>query len=76
MKVQDRFLEDLDWAGEHHTELLAKYRDQWVAVCDRQIVAHRISITKVRKTAQVKTGNKHIPLYFVDSSSNIYIWNT
>jgi len=72
MKTKDRFLEDLDWAGEHHTQLLEKYREEWVAVCDKQVVAHGISIAEVRKSAQAKTGRKHIPVYFVESGSNIY----
>jgi len=44
VKIKERYLEDLDWAEEHHSELLKEYRDRWVAVyksCqDRQSSAH------------------------------------
>lgn len=72
MRAKDRFLEDLDWAGEHHSELLGKYRDQWVAVYNKEVVAYGTSIAAIKKTAQAKTGRKRIPVYFVDSGSNIY----
>jgi len=72
MKVKDRFLEDLDWAEIHHSELVDKYREQWVAVYNKQVVSHGDSLAQVREEAQKKTGRKHIPVYFVDSVSNIY----
>lgn len=72
MKTLDRFLEDLDWAGAHHTALLKRYRDQWVAIYKKQVVAHGTSLAQVKRAAQVKTGRKRIPVYFVDSGANIY----
>lgn len=70
--MDERYLEDLNWAGEHHSQLLEKYREQWVAIFNKQVVASGESITDVRKTAQSKTGERHIPVYFIDSASNIY----
>jgi hypothetical protein len=72
MKVKDRFLEDLDWAELHHSELLKKYREQWVAIYNREVVAHGVSIAQIKEEARRKTGRQHIPVYFVDSPSNIY----
>lgn len=72
MKTSNRFLEDLDWAGAHHTALLKHYRDQWVAIYKKQVVAHGTSLAQVKKAAQAKTGRKRIPVYFVDSGASIY----
>lgn len=70
--MDERYLEDLNWAGEHHSKLLQRYREQWVAVHNRRVVAFGKSIIAVRKNAQSKTGEEHIPVYFVDSPGNIY----
>lgn len=74
MAVSERFLEDLDWAGEHHSELLKRFRDQWVAIYNKQVVAHGTSLEAVEKEAERRTGKdeKEIPVYYVDSGSNIY----
>lgn len=72
MAVGKRFLEDLDWAETHHSELLQRYREQWIAVYNKQVVAHGDSLSRVKEEARQKTGRKHIPVYFVDSVSNIY----
>ena len=74
MKVKERFLEDLDWAGEHHSSLLKKYRDQWIAIYNKQVVSHGNSLEKVEQEAEQLTGKseKEVPVYYVDSGSNIY----
>ncbi len=72
MDVDKRFFEDMDWAEEHHEELLKKYRDLWVAIYNKQVVAYGSSIREIERQARAKTGQKHIPVYFVESGSNIY----
>lgn len=72
MVVEKRFFEDLDWAEEHHGELMGKYREQWIAVYNKTVVASGDSLAKVKEEAKLRTGRKHIPVYFVDSVSNIY----
>jgi hypothetical protein len=72
MRAIQRFLEDLDWASAHHTALLKRYRDQWVAIYKQHVVAHGTSLAQVKRAAQAKTGRKHIPVYFVDSGASIY----
>lgn len=72
MTVDKRFFEDLDWAEEHHGELLEQYRDRWIAIYNKQVVASGSSIRDVEHHAKAKTGQKHIPVYFVESGSNIY----
>lgn len=71
-QAKDRFLEDLDWAELHHSELLREYRGQWVAIYHQQVVASGKSIAQVKAEARRKTGRQHIPVYFVDSASTIY----
>jgi hypothetical protein len=72
MKVEDRVLDDLDWAGEHHTELLNKYRNEWIAIYHKEVVAHGLSGREVETQAQAKAGDKPVAMYYVDSGSNIY----
>jgi hypothetical protein len=72
MKVKDRYLEDLDWAGEHHTELLKKYRNEWVAIYNKQVVAHGHSGKEVKSRARAQAGDQPVAMYYVDSGSNIY----
>jgi len=72
MAVDKRLLEDLDWAEEHHSELLVKYRDQWVAVYGKHVIAAGEQGKEVEKEALARLGKKHPALYFVDSGSSIY----
>lgn len=72
MKAHNRFLEDLDWAGQHHSALLKRYRDRWIAIYKKQVVAYGTSLAQVKRAAQAKTGRKRIPVYFVDSGASIY----
>lgn len=70
--MDGRYMEDLNWAGEHHTELLKKYRNEWIAVHNKQVVAHGPSGREVEANAKVKVGDKSVAMYYVDSGSNIY----
>ena len=72
MAVEKRFFEDMDWAEEHHGELLRKYRYLWIAIYNKHVVAYGSSIREIEKQARAKTGKHHIPVYFVESGSNIY----
>lgn len=72
MTVDKRFFEDLDWAEEHHGELLDQYRDCWIAIYNKQVVASGSSIRDVEDHAKAKTGQKHDPVHFVEAGSNIY----
>lgn len=69
---EKRFWEDLNWARTHHSQLLARYGDEWIAVYNKQVIAHSPSGEKVEKLARQKLGDEKFPVYFVDSASNIY----
>lgn len=70
--TEKHYWEDLNWARTHHTELLARYQDEWVAIFEKQVVAHGPNGERVERLAKKKLGDKPFPIYFVDSASNIY----
>lgn len=67
-----KFLADLIWGRNHHSELLEEYRDEWVAIYKERIVTAGKDLAKVVEEAKNKTGKKQIPVYYVDSGSSIY----
>jgi len=71
-QIEKRFWDDLNWAREHHTDLLTRYQDQWIAVYNREVVAFGPKLGKVEKQARQKTGRHSVTVYFVDSGYNFY----
>ncbi|HDS45257.1 MAG TPA: hypothetical protein ENN68_04065 [Methanomicrobia archaeon] len=69
-----KFLEDLEWKRKHHSELLEKYPDMWVAIVDKKVVSAGKDLGKVESEAEKKTGieRKKIPVSFVESGAHIY----
>lgn len=74
MNELKRFLEDLEWKRKHHSELLEKYPDMWVAIVDKKIVSAGKDLGEVEREAEEKTGidRKKIPVSFVESGARIY----
>ena len=72
MKASREFWEDLHWGERHHTELLRSYRDQWVAILNKKVVAAGENLAQVEKEAKEKTGNDMVPVVFVDCGEHIY----
>lgn len=72
MQTTKNFWEDLRWGEKHHTELLKKYRDQWVAVHNKKIVASGENLEKVKTEARKKTGKEWVPVLFVEGGEHIY----
>lgn len=72
--MDKRYWEDLKWARDHHSELLERYRNEWIAIYNKQVVAHGVSGAAVEQEAERKTGRpeSEIPVYYIDSGSNIY----
>jgi alpha-beta hydrolase superfamily lysophospholipase len=68
-----RYWEDQEWALDHYAELVEKYRDQWVAIVNKQVVAaSKDSIKEIERTAQEKTGVEHIPVILVEGGDHVY----
>lgn len=71
-KMSRRFWNDLKWARNHHTDLLKKYRDKWIAVLNRRVVSFGTNLEKVEEQAKKKTGILDIPVMFVECGAHIY----
>ena len=71
-KKEKRCWDDLMWGESQHTEFLAKYRDQWVAVKNKKVVAFGDNLAKVKQSARQKTGEQEIPVVYVDCGEHIY----
>ena len=65
--VTAEFWEDFKWGHTHHTELLKSYRDEWVAITNKQVVSAGTNLAKVKQEAELKTRKKGIPTFFVES---------
>ncbi len=72
MTMADKqFWDDLKWGENHHSDYLEKYRDNWVAISDKEIVAFGENLEKVEIEAKKKTG-KDVPVIFVEGGEHIY----
>ncbi len=71
IKIPEGFWDDQEWGFRHHTKLLEKYRDEWVAMVNKEVVAAGKDLGKVEKEAKRKTG-RDPAVMFVESGSHIY----
>ncbi|MEA3488274.1 MAG: DUF5678 domain-containing protein [Euryarchaeota archaeon] len=69
--IPEGFWDDQEWGFRHHTKLLETYRDVWVAIVDKVVVAAGKDLGKVEKEAKKKTG-RDPAVMFVESGSHIY----
>ena len=73
MKADKEFWEDLKWGEKHNTEFLKKYRDQWIAIQNKEIVASGSNLEEVEKKAKEKTKKEWVPVIFVQGGEHIYV---
>ncbi|MBI4919046.1 hypothetical protein HY837_03890 [archaeon] len=66
------FWEDLKWGETHHTELLENYRDKWVAINNKVIVAAGEDLSEVMNKAKSLTGKEEVPVLFIDCGDHVY----
>ena len=66
------FWQDLRWGEQHHSDFLKEYKDQWVAIVGKKVVASGSNLADVKQKAQTKTGKINIPLLYVDCGEHIY----
>ncbi len=64
--ISKQFWEDQQWGFQHHSELLSKYRDKWVAIANRKVVSSGGDLGKVREEARRITHQREIPVFFVE----------
>ena len=71
ISLPERFWQDKEWAFAHYSELLRMYKNMWIAVLNKNIIAASPNIGKVEEI-KVKKGRKHIPVIFLDDGSHVY----
>jgi phage gp37-like protein len=73
-RVPAWYWEDVRWAGEHASELHDKYRNRWVAIVNKEVVAASRSLGQATRLAVKKTGRKAEDIFveFVDSGLSVY----
>lgn len=71
-KISKEFWDDDEWAENHYMSLQDKYKDEWVAVVDKQVVSHGKSLARVEEEAKMKTNKKEISLTFIECGNHVY----
>jgi hypothetical protein len=67
------FWRDQNWAFDHYSELVKRYKDRWVAVVNRHVVASSKSSVKAQEQAQAKTGRRSpIAVVYVETGRHVY----
>lgn len=66
------YWEDSKWAGEHFTEIVREYANQWVAIVGKKVVAAGKTIAEVEKMGTEKTGRDEFPIYFAEKGIRVY----
>ncbi len=77
MKAQEsviplEYWEDRDWAWDHYAEFIKQYPDQWIAVCNKEVIAHSESIDEIEIITREKTGKTYFPVIFVEGHIHVY----
>ncbi len=71
-RLPKRYWDDLKWGRCHHTELLDKYKDKWVAIVNKKIVSSGKDLGKVKAVARKKTNIRNVPVIYVECGEHIY----
>lgn len=71
-KISKEFWDDDEWAENHYIDLQDKYKDEWIAVVNEQVVSHGKSLAKVEEEAKIKTSKKEISLTFIECGNHVY----
>jgi len=71
-QIPKEFWDDQEWGIEHHSDLVKKYKNRWVAIVNKRVVSAGKDLGRVEEEARKKTTKKHIPVVFVESGSHIY----
>lgn len=70
--VSKEFWDDLKWGRAHYAELQKRFKDQWVAIVDKQVVSYGKNLRKVEEEARKLTGRKEVYTTYVESGAAIY----
>ena len=72
LPADKRYYEDLQWMHENAAALVEAYPDEWVAVVDKQVVAHGKTIGATLKKAHKKGIRSNFVLDFIEGELYIY----
>lgn len=72
INVSKEFWDDQQWGFQHHSDLLDKYKDKWVAIVGKKVVSAGKDLGKVEEEAKLKTGREEVPVLFVECGAHIY----
>lgn len=72
-KATKEFWDDFRWGEQHQSEFLKKYRDRWVAIQNKKIIAAGSNLAQVEQEARRKTGKEWVPVLFVEGGEHIYV---
>ena len=71
--IPKSYWQDQRWALDHYPDLVKRYRDRWVAVVNRRVVAASKSSVKAQEQARAKTGRRlPIAVVFVETGRHVY----
>ena len=64
---------DQRWALDHYADLVKRYKNRWVAVVDRRVVAASKSSVAVHKRAWAKTGQRlPVAVVYIEDGRHVY----
>lgn len=72
LTVSKEFWEDVKWEEEHYAELQRQYKDKWIAIAGRRVVAYGKDLGKVEEEARRITGSKEVYTTYIESGAAIY----
>ena len=71
--IPKSYWQDQRWALAHYPDLVKRYRDRWVAVVNRRVVAASKSSVNAQKQARAKTGRQlPIAVVYVETGRHVY----
>ena len=70
--ISKEFWDDQQWGFQHHTELLPRYKDNWIAISGKKVISFGTNPEKVKEEAKKITHKQEIPVMFVECGAHIY----
>ncbi len=72
-RIPKSYWQDQQWAYDHYPELVKRYKNRWVAIVNRQVVATSKSSVRAQEQARAKTGRRlPIAVVFVETGRHVY----
>lgn len=70
--ISKKFWEDQQWGFQHHSDLLSRYKDMWIAIVDKKVVSAGEDLGEVERKAKELTKKEEIPVMFVECGAHMY----